>query len=789
MPKTNTQKGVAVMPKHNRAKNIQKLQKALSEDKSNKKPIEIRELVAYQVHPQRFLSPLGEFDASRVATSIPFNGFRAAKESEKQVIRRMSAHIYELVSKAAQIHLTDNFTQEKYLFSLGELYQSAVDKAQSKKRSRIIHAMNDILAEYTSPDIDPDKSNRITRLTMNEFSLYPHKARGPLSLNGFQQLVEEIDIAARYAPENLHLILGTVPVQTREGHIQNIAIFVQCGKWPVLHTFAKAAPSRIDPVYPEQKNLDFRDLTDENIILPSVKRIPSGAISQNGRTIHYGGNIICKTAGGATYRTVIDICLDHHFAVGKNLMLQEIERSHHSVPLPLQASYVLSSNVIPLEPSSVVTDWSIQSDPVFSAQMKGLRKKLDIYIKPDLRETIENPKFGSMTIVDGYPYQTLATHKKKMDARIQLYNQFHNKLTALHLYRSQHVSELKEIDVEINEHILTSVLALKSKSKKWKKEVPGLKSLVTDRSQLIAALDKLLKKSLPVKLNKKIAVAIRLLKQEQKITAEFQGFFSSNESSKKRLVPYSPVKQNKKERQPLKAKNTFEPQSILGSPTEKSATPYLMDRKTEVSSDLRLSSNESSYLPIMNSSASVMKQLRINPKITCASPTPVAAKNDSYPNAVAISNVESHSTFGQPMSVNDKLQVCQVVLHYVSDFLPWNRVCSLSDKQEKRIKEIEQDLIEIQERLDGIEAKHHSQYQFIVKSPKYQEAKRLVIKTRMELSAIQTRMMGSTSQIGEIEARVSYVNRLMGDITSKTAKKEARLLNIQEKRRVRRARR
>lgn len=780
------------MPKHNRAKNIQKLQKALSEDKTNKKPIEIRELVAYQVHPHMFINnrpPLGEFDASRVATSIPFNGFRAAKESEKQVIRRMSAHIYELISKAAHIHLKDNFTQEKYLFSLGELYQSAVDKAQSKKRSRIIHAMNDILAEYTSPAIDPDKSNRITRLTMNEFSLYPHKDRGPLSLNGFQQLVEEIDIAARYAPENLHLILGTVPVQTRDGHIQNIAIFVQCGKWPMLHTFAKAVPSHIDPVYPKQKNLNFRDLTNEIIILSSVQRIPSGAISQNGRTIHYGGNIICKTAGGATFRTVIDICLDHHFAVGKNLMLQETERSHHSVPLPLQASYVLSSNVILLEPSNVVTEWSIQADPIFSSQMKSLRKRLDIYIKPDLRETIENPKFGSQTIVDGYPYRTLTTHKKEIDERIQSHNQFHNKLTALHLYRSQHVSELKEIDIEINEHILTPVLALKNKSKKWEKEISELQSFVTDRSQLIAALERLLKKSLLVKLNKEIAVAIRLLKQEQKITAEFQGFFSSNENSKKRLVPYSSVKQNKKERSLLKTKKSFESQSVVDSPNSKNATPYLADSKIEVTRDFRLAFNESSYLPIMNSSASVMKQLRINPKITCSSPMPVVAKNDSYPNAVAISTIESHSTFGQSMSVNDKLQVCQVVLHYVSDFLPWNRVCSLSDKQRNRIKEIAQDLIEIQQRLDGIEAKPHSQYQFIVKSPKYQEAKRLVIKTRMELSAIQTRMMGSTSQIGEIEARVSYVNRLMGDITSKTAKKEARLLNIQEKRRARRARR
>ncbi|MEO8401454.1 MAG: hypothetical protein ABI597_06600 [Gammaproteobacteria bacterium] len=89
--------------------------------------------------------------------------------------------------------------------------------------------------------------NKITRLSLNEFSLYPHGE--PLTLQEFESVTEEIKKLARKFQPNLHLNLASLPVIGQDKKIYNIIIYVQCGELPSLQTFIKTIPSDLDTSY------------------------------------------------------------------------------------------------------------------------------------------------------------------------------------------------------------------------------------------------------------------------------------------------------------------------------------------------------------------------------------------------------------------------------------------------------------------------------------------------------------------------------------------------------------
>lgn len=100
-----------------------------------------------------------------------------------------------------------------------------------------------------------DCTNKVMRLTTNEFSLYPKDT--PLSIDEYNTLLKRIGNIAENCHENFQLVLGSVAVMGLDNQVHNIVVHVQCGKPAILNNFAKFVPSPIDAVYPDVYNPSF----------------------------------------------------------------------------------------------------------------------------------------------------------------------------------------------------------------------------------------------------------------------------------------------------------------------------------------------------------------------------------------------------------------------------------------------------------------------------------------------------------------------------------------------------
>lgn len=160
----------------------------------------------------------------------------AETETEREVIHRMMLHLVELAKFAESVHKQENFITPVTDPSPPEIKQSLI--------------------------MDPKKLNHITRLTLNEFSLYTNKNRGPLTIKGFKMLLKAIERMAADLPENLQFVISSIPVKTfieeedekqaiqQIAVLRNMAITVDCGKTPRVRPFAKSFPPPNDPKYP-----------------------------------------------------------------------------------------------------------------------------------------------------------------------------------------------------------------------------------------------------------------------------------------------------------------------------------------------------------------------------------------------------------------------------------------------------------------------------------------------------------------------------------------------------------
>lgn len=86
-----------------------------------------------------------------------------------------------------------------------------------------------------------DRYELITRLTLNEFSLYTHER--PLTLLEYKTIISEISAYSKTLPSNIHLILSSLPILWPDGEIHNTVLHVQssrkCGRNPILHHLDK----------------------------------------------------------------------------------------------------------------------------------------------------------------------------------------------------------------------------------------------------------------------------------------------------------------------------------------------------------------------------------------------------------------------------------------------------------------------------------------------------------------------------------------------------------------------
>ena len=247
-------------------------------------------------------------------------------------LTRMKDHIEFLASIANQYHLKENFYQDKN---------------------------NELI-------IKPDSKNKITRLIMHEFSLYP--AKEPLSVKEFNQLYSDIrQIITSKMSDNLYLIISSIPVacdkKYGKSQVVNHVIHVQCGKDPKMELLTKINPSFIDPVYKKTHNMRYQEYREETSAAATILLTDN---NQAASAQSYGRIVKCETVGGSRFHSVVDICLDYSEGEGKKNFNKEIEliaQSKNNNLIPDQISHVITSNSI---------DFSHENDLADNIMMRSL---------------------------------------------------------------------------------------------------------------------------------------------------------------------------------------------------------------------------------------------------------------------------------------------------------------------------------------------------------------------------------------------------------------------------------
>lgn len=117
------------------------------------------------------------------------------------------------------------------------------------------HELDNFQRNDTSGKLELKNVNNVTRLSLNEFSLYT--ANKPLTMDEFKELNEKIVELASNLQDNLHLALGSIPVLGPDNQVFNMVIYAQCGENAEIKSFAKSVPSDIDAVYPGTSNPSF----------------------------------------------------------------------------------------------------------------------------------------------------------------------------------------------------------------------------------------------------------------------------------------------------------------------------------------------------------------------------------------------------------------------------------------------------------------------------------------------------------------------------------------------------
>ncbi|WP_019216589.1 hypothetical protein [Legionella tunisiensis] len=88
---------------------------------------------------------------------------------------------------------------------------------------------------------DTTEDSLVTRLSLNEFSLYTKDS--PLSLDEYKLLIKRVDGIASQLPPNIHLLLATIPVYWPDNSVHNCALYVQSARSatekPIINHFAK----------------------------------------------------------------------------------------------------------------------------------------------------------------------------------------------------------------------------------------------------------------------------------------------------------------------------------------------------------------------------------------------------------------------------------------------------------------------------------------------------------------------------------------------------------------------
>src|SRR5262249_38677323 len=156
----------------------------------------------------------------------------------------------------------------------------------------------------------------ITRLLLNEFSLYPSQ---PLTIDQFQQLIHAVYTIAKNQQSNVHLLLSSVPVVMENKRTLNMSFYVQCGHEPVINIFSKGRASPKEVKYKSTSNYSQQSKWIFPGNISAHIALPKGPVVTNNSVF------IARTEGGAEYTQAIDVCFDHYFRHSKELIKKSIE--------------------------------------------------------------------------------------------------------------------------------------------------------------------------------------------------------------------------------------------------------------------------------------------------------------------------------------------------------------------------------------------------------------------------------------------------------------------------------
>lgn len=332
-------------------------------------------------------------------------------------------------------------TEEAFIIRLVTHLQDLADEAQTTHDLR------------TSP---PTDRNYLTRLLLTEAALYPGKKRGALSLEGLNKLVDSLDIVTSGYSDDIHLLFASLPVLVSENQILNVALYIQCGKEPVFHIFAKAhADDDFDPIYP---NTHLAKANKINKIQYPALATSAKDQANVGININYSCIAISETSAGSAFCTGIDICADSGEQVAKyrmKSMLNSARSKGNTTLLPTKASYIQTSNYAFFGKESALGESASHADPKYSYEEAIKKGSTALFNSSNITIcTIDKPKFGNPLVLYVYPPRELSPCYGELDAQISQHNKIMVKLNALRQYRSQRILQTDLVHIEVIKTIL-----------------------------------------------------------------------------------------------------------------------------------------------------------------------------------------------------------------------------------------------------------------------------------------------------------------------------------------------
>lgn len=219
---------------------------------------------------------------------------------------------------------------------------------------------------------NPLKTNEIIRLVTNEFYFYTEK---PLTLGQFEALMQRVKNVLQALAPNIHLLLGTFAIKTPDHKVLNVAPLIESGENGKLSLIVKNHPTRIDPQYKEiTEKGTIRSLANHSAGVGQSTLPYSLSINQQECPFSFNNVVTCKTAGGISFVTCVDICWDHFLGIARSnldalltsLMNTPSENSEFSPPM--FCSHVLISNTILIRNENALGAIT-QADPANTARV------------------------------------------------------------------------------------------------------------------------------------------------------------------------------------------------------------------------------------------------------------------------------------------------------------------------------------------------------------------------------------------------------------------------------------